>query len=126
MYKSSKPRSMIFGLFMFIVALVVSIVSHADPVYTTELPKTGMSVRDALKTAKSGKIVFKCQRARVTESGGIGKAKNAKTVFHAQIKNDDAAQDQIIDGKKGYKCQPLEWDAEKRRLSNASSDETEA
>lgn len=126
MYKSSKPRSMIFGLFMFIVALVVSVVSHAEPVYTNELPKTAIPVREALKLAKSGKIVFKCQRARVTEAGGIGKAKNAKTVFHADIKNDETAQDNIIDGKKGYKCQPLEWNPEKRKLSNASSDETEA
>lgn len=92
---------------------------NAQPYYVSELPKSAMSARDALKAAKSGKVVFKCQSATITESGGIGKAKGAKTVFHVDIKNNDAAQDKIIDGSKGYKCQPMKWNADKRKLSNA-------
>lgn len=110
----------------FIFTVLLGAVANAGPVYTVDLPSTKLSAREALKTAKSGKVVFKCQRAKVSESGGIAKAKNAKTVFTLDVKDSDAALDTIQDGGKGYKCQPLQWDAERRKLSNADTEETEA
>lgn len=97
--------------------------SLAAPSFVKELPKDKITVREALKQARAGKIVFKCQRARITEAGGIGKAKGATTAFHVGIKDDETTQDQIMDGGKGYKCQPLQWDAEKRKLSNAQDEQ---
>lgn len=110
----------------FIFTVLLGALANAGPVYTTELPSTKLSAREALKTAKAGKVVFKCQRAKVSDSGGISKAKNAKTVFALDVKDNEAALDAIQDGGKGYKCQPLQWDAERRKLSNADTEETEA
>jgi hypothetical protein len=109
----------------FIFTVLLGALANAGPVYTTELPSTKLSAREALKTAKAGKIVFKCQRAKVSDSAGISKAKNAKTVFALDVKDSEAALDTIQNGGKGYKCQPLEWDAERRKLSNADTEDTE-
>lgn len=117
-------RSALIALFLTIVFGLIT--AEAAPVYTAELPATKLSAREALKTAKGGKVVFKCQRAKVSESGGIAKVKNAKTVFTLDVKDSDAALDTIQDGGKGYKCQPLQWDVERRKLSNADLEETEA
>lgn len=114
------------GLAIIIAIQALAVLAHAAPSFVKELPKDKITVRDALKQARSGKVVFKCQRAMITESGGIGKAKGAKTVFHVGIKDDESAQDQIMDGGKGYKCQPLQWDEEKRKLSNAQDADVEA
>lgn len=111
-------RNALIGLIITAAASIAT----AGPVYTTELPATKLTVRDALKQAKSGKVVFKCQRATITEAGGVGKAKRAKTVFVADVKDNEAALDTIQDGGKGFKCQPLEWDAERKKLVNSDQD----
>ncbi len=120
------PATRKSAIVAFIFTVLLGALANAGPIYTTELPSTKLSAREALKTAKAGKIVFKCQRAKVSDSGGISKAKNAKTVFALDVKDQDAALDTIQDGGKGYKCQPLQWDAERRKLSNADLEETEA
>lgn len=108
-----------------IITLAASAAS-AGPAYTLDIGTSKLTAREALKLAKSGKIIYKCQRARITDAGGVGKAKNAKTVFVESVTNDDAALDAIHDNKKGYKCQPLQWDAERKKLANADLDEVEA
>lgn len=120
------PATRKSALIAFIFTVLLGLAANAGPVYTTELPSTKLSAREALKTAKAGKIVFKCQRAKVTDSAGIGKATNAKTVFVSEVKDSEQALDTIQNGGKGFKCQPLQWDAERRKLSNADTDETEA
>lgn len=92
------------------------------PVYVKTLPSDKITVREALKQAVAGKVVYKCQRARLTDAGGIGKASNATTVWFANITHDESAQMQILEGGKGYKCQAKEWSAEKSNLVNASSE----
>jgi len=112
----------------FIGALITLAASAASagPAYTTDIGKDILTAREALKLAKGGKVVYKCQRAQVTESGGIGKTKRAKTQFVASVKDSPEALDTIQNGGKGYKCQPLEWDADRKKLSNADVDGDEA
>lgn len=121
---TARQRKVRTGMIIMAFIIVFNFLTRANaaPVYTTDLPSSKLTVKEALKTARSGKVVFKCQRARVTDSGGIGKAKNAKIVWVSEVKNDDSAQDAIIDGGKGYKCQPMEWNEENRKLSNAQQD----
>lgn len=106
------------ALAAFAISTLLASLASAAPIYVQELPKEKLSARDALKAAKGGTVVFKCARGTVSESGGISKAKGAKTEFHVNLKDDDSALDAIQDGKRGYKCQPMEWDAERKKLAN--------
>ena len=124
----SRAQKVRIGFIIYAIVAALTLmanVAKAAPSYVETLPKDKISAREALKQARAGTTVFKCQRATVTESGGIGKAKGAKTVFYVGIKHDDAAQDKIMDGGKGYKCQGLQWDDEKRKLSNAQDADIE-
>ena len=104
-----------------LITLAASAAS-AGPAYTTDIGKDILSAREALKLAKSGKVIYKCQRAQVSPSGGIAKTKRAKTQFVASVKHSDEALDTIENGGKGYKCQPLEYDTDRKRLANADVD----
>lgn len=114
----SKIKSLEKKALIGLIITLASSLASAAPIYVQTLPKDKLSARDALKAAKSGTIVFKCARGTVSESAGISKASGAKTEFHVNLKDDDAALDAIQDGKRGYKCQPMTWDAERKKLAN--------
>jgi hypothetical protein len=118
----TKRIKTIQGLIIYSIIALFSAAASALPSYVSELPKDRMTAGQALKQAKSGKVVFKCQLARVTEAAGIGKAKRAKTVWVSAVTHSDEALETIENGGKGYKCQAMEYDSESRRLANSQQD----
>lgn len=115
---NAKRKITIAG-FLSLYMTLASCVVRAETTLHLQAPGAKTTVGEAKKAAKAGKTVYKCNAARLSDSGGAAKKSGAKITWHtSRGEHETAADDAMDDGKTVYKCVGLVWDAERRKLVN--------
>lgn len=121
-----RVRDAAIGLF---VMFILSFVASAETRYYSEMPAGQVSTRDAiaLLAKNDSATVFKCQRKRVGSNLTLINVKNSRAVFFVDLKAEGLSDDQsdalLAENKQVVKCDLMEFDSVKKRLTRVDSGE---
>lgn len=117
-----KRKSMTVG-FVLILAMLAVEAAKADTFHAS-MPGNKVTSKEALKLSVAGKDLFRCRKVMSGPNLNPITVKGSKPSFHTSVGEGikDAAL-QLADGKRLYKCEAVEIDAETARVRKATVEE---